>query len=620
MGVCLILFVAPNCGSSGLPENKCYLNGSDVPGFFTRRTLRVRVLTTILANAAGFPVGREGPTVVIGSNVAYLISQALAGPYVQEWVDLTGPGAQNALMFDTERFASATRIACGVGGACGMAMIFNAPFGGVLYMFEEITSVAWPLELTFRVFVSTMFCSFVSYGMLNICGTDIKEFVIYAFVQQDKEWHWPDIPVFMLLAAMLGVITSVHTRGMLVFGAARQKMANSLKRFQPWAKIVETVLYAAICALASALASMASKCVKEGRSGLQYVTFNCHAGEYNPIASLLVNTSHSSVKLLFSGYNAGEIGFHASMLAFVTYYALNVGLTGLPVPGGAFTATMLLGGLFGRAVGALGRDMGLVQASSGVYAVVGSAAMLCGFKQMTLAVVLIVVECVNDLTLAPVVMLSVAVSMVVNWSINERGHDEEQIERKNLPFLEGEAPEKLDDVQALSLCDPLCPEAVLPPEASVEKIRKALAATQERGAVVDYPIVDDSGSCVGIVTRSKLEAALQVASGEDGLNARRPSRAFEPNPFQAKDDKPIYKVDSLIGMSKKEAVPLDRIMDPTPFMIVEDMPAPRLYALFAKAGERCACVTSRDGRFRGLISRLGLISAARHGLEGASSV
>merc|ERR550532_1139977 len=89
LGVCLICFVAPSCGGSGLPENKCYLNGSSLPGFYTKRTLRVRVATTILANAAGYPVGREGPTVVIGSNVAYLISEWLAGPWVRKWVNLS---------------------------------------------------------------------------------------------------------------------------------------------------------------------------------------------------------------------------------------------------------------------------------------------------------------------------------------------------------------------------------------------------------------------------------------------------------------------------------------------------------------------------------------------------
>ena len=33
-------------------------------------------------------------------------------------------------------------------------------------------------------------------------------------------------------------------------------------------------------------------------------------------------------------------------------------------------------------------------------------------------------------------MLGVAVSISINWWMNERGHDEEQIIRKKLPLLE----------------------------------------------------------------------------------------------------------------------------------------------------------------------------------------
>ena len=51
---------------------------------------------------------------------------------------------------------------------------------------------------------------------------------------------------------------------------------------------------------------------------------------------------------------------------------------------------------------------------SGVYAVVGSAAMLCGFKQMTLAAVMIVVECINDLRLALVTIYN---NILVYYSI-----------------------------------------------------------------------------------------------------------------------------------------------------------------------------------------------------------
>lgn len=40
------------------------------------------------------------------------------------------PGA----LADEHFFARAVRVACIVGGACGMAMIFDSPLGGILYM------------------------------------------------------------------------------------------------------------------------------------------------------------------------------------------------------------------------------------------------------------------------------------------------------------------------------------------------------------------------------------------------------------------------------------------------------------------------------------------------------
>merc|ERR1719277_1557944 len=195
----------------------------------------------------------------------------------------------------------------------------------------------------------------------------------------------------------------------------RKKVQNKFR----WPRLgvaMETMMYCAVCALLSCMASLMSRCKdKPDDSGQQYVQFNCAEGQYNPVASLLVNTSHSAVKLLFSGNNEKEIRYRSSLLAFVTYFVLNVGLAGLPVPGGAFTATMLLGGLFGRAVGGIMRE-GLFEdetAVSGVYAVVGAAAMLSGFKQMAAAVVLIVVQCVNDMAITLVVMLSVSVALIV---------------------------------------------------------------------------------------------------------------------------------------------------------------------------------------------------------------
>ena len=44
-----------------------------------QRTLSIRACTNVLANAAGFPVGREGPMVTIGSNLAFLFCLLVAG-------------------------------------------------------------------------------------------------------------------------------------------------------------------------------------------------------------------------------------------------------------------------------------------------------------------------------------------------------------------------------------------------------------------------------------------------------------------------------------------------------------------------------------------------------------
>jgi len=129
-----------------------------------------------------------------------------------------------------------------------MAMIFNAPFGGLLYMFEEITSVSWPLELTFRVFVATMCCALLSYFLCRLINSDINEFVIYAQKPESKDWRWPDIPIFVVMSAILGALTSLHTRAMLAMASTRQRLWASPRSCfsRRSARIAETAFYGGI--------------------------------------------------------------------------------------------------------------------------------------------------------------------------------------------------------------------------------------------------------------------------------------------------------------------------------------------------------------------------------------
>uniref|UniRef100_A0A7S2KCJ5 CBS domain-containing protein n=1 Tax=Zooxanthella nutricula TaxID=1333877 RepID=A0A7S2KCJ5_9DINO len=70
------------------------------------------------------------------------------------------------------------------------------------------------------------------------------------------------------------------------------------------------------------------------------------------------------------------------------------------------------------------------------------------------------------------------------------------------------------------------------------------------------------------------------------------------------------------GLPSQEKLPVGRLVDPVPYTILEEMPAARLYPLFAKAGVNVACVVSETGKFRGMISRKGLIEVAKKLDEG----
>jgi len=113
-----------------------------------------------------------------------------------------------------------------------------------------------------------------------------------------------------------------------------------------------------------------------------------------------------------------------------------------------------------------------------------------------------------------------------------------------------------------------------------------------------------SGPCLGIITRSHLEGVLQAAQAAQPDS---PTPTTPTEVFRSDTEMFAFNYQITAGGNLK----LDEIMDPTPLTIGEDTPAPRLYAMFSKAGERAACVTSRTGEFRGIISREGLIAHAR---------
>jgi len=318
-------------------------------------------------------------------------------------------------------------------------------------------------------------------------------------------------------------------------------------------------------------------------------------GGFNPVDHL-----RGAVKRLFSRKNSGDIDASNCLLAFVAYTVLNVGMTGVPVPSGNFTGTMLIGGLVGRLVGALVRSTAIEGlAASGVYAMVGSAAMLCGFKQISMAVVVFIVEAGCDLSLGPPLMLSITISLILNQVFLHRGFDEEQIARKSIPFLPAEPPVGMEHQLARDILDFLPTAAILPVEASPMAVQNAL----DQEEILHFPVLRDGKTCVGFTTRARLEAVMNPIITEEHLEALASQNTQLSVEFPG------------LHTNRKE-LSIGAVADTVPYMILEDAPILRFYGLFAKCGAAVACVVTDTGEFRGMISRTALIGAARRAEEG----
>lgn len=621
----LVCFVAPVCAGGGVPELKGYISGNSIPGLFTWRTLPVRALGIVLALAGGLPYGREGPTMCVGVNLAILLTRHWGLPRLHHKVDMIGAGmgrVSPAIIVDEERYAYARRIAAAVGGSTGMAVIFNSPIGGLLYMLEEVSVTYWVPEATALAAFGTVCCTRAAIALLHLLDKDVRQFFIYVGQDQLYLWHWIDMLVFAVFAALIGLFSAAYTHVILVIQRRRRQLYSMLK-WQSWVKFVEVILYAMLCAGTFGLVSLAGTCRADSRAS-EIRRFGCMEGEYNPLATLLLNDTGDAIQFLYRpGVDTG-ITLANVAAAFVLYTLLNIGAMGLPVPYGSFIPAMFIGALVGRF---LGMCMELIEPGfhrSSIYALAGSAALLAAFTRKTLSIVVFLVEAVHDFDAIPPLLWVVFIAYIVTRIFSHHGLDEHLILMKGVPYLDEELPHSLDDarITAKDLCEPLPEEALLPREAPAPRVLRAL----EQQEVQHFPVVE-GGVCIGLTTRPRLEAALRTR-GESSrtLGGFSPSSSSSSGHSSDVEDEDVEEgafgealteYATTDGSQARElmriglTVPIFRIIDPVPYTVLEDTPAPRLYLLFTRLSIAAVCVVSSTGEFRGVLSRQGMVAASR---------
>ncbi|KTC81856.1 H(+)/Cl(-) exchange transporter ClcA [Legionella cincinnatiensis] len=187
---------APEASGSGVPEIEGAL--LHLRPIFWRRLLPVKFFFGILALGAKMILGREGPTIHIGGNLGEMLGS----------------------LFNLARRRKDSLIAAGA--AAGLAVAFNAPLAGVIFVMEEMRN-----QFNY---------SFTSFNMVVICcitATVILDFMIgpqptipmdvFEFPQLDALWLFALFGIVVGLLGLLFNLSLMKTLKLLDKLTSRQK-------------------------------------------------------------------------------------------------------------------------------------------------------------------------------------------------------------------------------------------------------------------------------------------------------------------------------------------------------------------------------------------------------------
>jgi chloride channel protein, CIC family len=348
----LVRRFSPYASGSGIPQVEGALTGDLPPA--PPRLLPVKFVGGLLSIGAGMALGREGPSVQMGAVVASLVGKAGG----RAWTDLR------------------TLVAAGAGA--GLAVTFNAPIAGAVFVLEELVR-----RLETRVAITALGASASAILISRLFLGETPDFRVIVTAQAATATGplpyaaaatWP---LYLMLGVVCAIAASLYNRAIL--GA--MALATRLDQRCP----VE-LQAAAIGALVGAIGWFAPGLVGGGDTITQ--------------------------RLLAGGVAIGAVPF-----AFLVRLGLGVACYAARTPGGLFAPLLVLGAQLGLLGGALAQaifpGLGIEPEA---FAVVGMAAFFTGVVQSPITGIVLVTEMTAAFTtLLPMLAACFAAMVAVNF-------------------------------------------------------------------------------------------------------------------------------------------------------------------------------------------------------------
>jgi CIC family chloride channel protein len=194
----LVVRYAPLAAGSGVQHVEAVWRGEAAPA--GPEVIPVKFIGGLLAIGAGLALGREGPTVQMGAALGTVVARRrrLNDPMEERLVEAAGAGA-------------------------GLAVAFNAPLGGAVFVFEELTA-----RFASRMVIATLCAGAVAVAVLRGLLGDVPDF--FAGIVESQPIG--QLPVFLVFGAAVGAVGAFYnalTMGFLTV-TDRLRRVNSVLR------------------------------------------------------------------------------------------------------------------------------------------------------------------------------------------------------------------------------------------------------------------------------------------------------------------------------------------------------------------------------------------------------
>ncbi|XP_006914479.1 chloride channel protein ClC-Kb [Pteropus alecto] len=492
--------ITPSSGGSGIPELKTILSGVILEDYLDIKNFGAKVvgLTCTLATGSTIFLGKVGPFVHLSVMIAAYLGRVLT----KTTGESENKSKQNELLV--------------AGAAVGVATVFAAPFSGVLFSIEVVSSHFTVWDYWRGFFAAT--CGAFMFRLLAVFNSE-QETITSLYktnFRVDIPFDLPEIFFFVVLGAICGILSCAYL-------FCQREFLNFVKINPITSKLLATSkpLYSALAALLLASITYPPGL---GRFMASRLSMEEHLDSLFDNNSWALMTRNSSPpwptepdpqNLWFEWYHPRFTIFGTLTFFLVMKFWMLILATTIPIPAGYFLPVFIFGAATGRLIGEIlsfAFPEGIVAGGAtnpimpGGYALAGAAAF-SGAVTHSISTALLAFEMTGQIVHALPILMAVLMANAIAQSFQPSFYDGTIIVKK-LPYLPWIRCRKISSHRVIVEHFMNCTITTLAKDMPLEEVVKVVTSTD----LAEYPLVEstDSQILVGTLRRAHLVQALQA--------------------------------------------------------------------------------------------------------------